>query len=545
MFKLDENIQIESHWDALQLVHSDNRYFVEQQFKNALYNKKTSLSLEHQLNTPYSDVLTVYQEIEIYYDANSSEFDIFGIIQDVTARKQSEKKILQLAYYDPLTGLPNNTYLKEYLAYVVDYAKRYKRQLAVISIDLDFFERINDSLGHTYGDQLLKGVSARFNKLFRNSDWLSRAVSPQDSSINCDGRCDRVIRLDGDEFIILLTNIKRAEDVSIVVRRIIESFNEPFYLDDKEVRITASMGISLFPENGHDASALIKNAEVAMHYVKAHGKEDYHFFTESINATVRERLVLEHDLHKALISNTFEMYYQPKLCLQSNRIHAMEALIRWPHPEQGPISPARFIPLAEETNFIIELSIWILYTVCRQNKRWIDEGYEPMRVSVNLSARHFKSIDLVESIAQVLKDTQLPASYLELEITEGALMDDVELSTKILMSLRELGIKIALDDFGTGYSSLSYLKRFPIDVLKIDRSFIMDMHEDPQNEAIVNAIIHLSHSLNLEVVAEGVEKQQELEHLSNLGCNEVQGFYISRPAPAEEFIQFIENWRKQ
>ncbi|HWP46038.1 MAG TPA: EAL domain-containing protein [Candidatus Limnocylindrales bacterium] len=433
--------------------------------------------------------------------------------------KQAAETIWQQVYHDPLTGLPNRMLFEDRLTLELAHARRDKQGLAVMFLDLDHFKLINDTLGHSVGDQLLQNVAHRLRDALRGTDTVAR--------------------MGGDEFALLLTRVTHAENVARVTQKILHALKPPFNFGGYDFHITASIGITLYPSDGEDTQTLLKNADTALYRAKEQGRNVYQFYTPAMNAKTLERLTLETNLRRALERKEFVIYYQPRVKINTKRIIGMEALVRWQHPELGLISPVKFIPLAEETGLIIPLGEWVLRTACEQTKAWQEAGFPPLRVGVNLSARQFQQPNLVERVAQVLKETGLHPHYLELEITESAAMQNAEYTLPVLYHLKEMGIHISIDDFGTGYSSLSYLKKFPFHTLKLDQSFIRDLTTDPNDAMIAKVVITLAHGLKLEVVAEGVETQEQLNFLKQLQGDEVQGYLFSKPLPAEEFEELL------
>ncbi len=439
--------------------------------------------------------------------------------------KQVAETIWQQVYYDPLTGLPNRMLFEDRLTLELAHARRDKQGLAVMFLDLDHFKLINDTLGHSVGDQLLQDVAHRLKDTLRGTDTIAR--------------------MGGDEFALLLTRVTHAENVARVAQKIFHVFKPPFNFGGHDFHITPSIGITLYPTDGEDPQTLLKNADTALYRAKEQGRNVYQFYTPAMNAKTLERLVLENNLRRALERKEFVIYYQPRVKINTKQIIGMEALVRWQHPEQGLISPVKFIPLAEETGLIMPLGEWVLRTACAQTKAWQEAGFPPLRVGVNLSARQFQQPNLVERVAQVLKETGLHPHYLELEITESAAMQNAEYTLPVLYHLKEMGIHISIDDFGTGYSSLSYLKKFPFHTLKLDQSFIRDLATDPNDAMIAKVVITLAHGLKLEVVAEGVETQEQLDFLKQLQGDEVQGYLFSKPLPAKEFEELLRQEMKR
>ncbi len=451
---------------------------------------------------------------------------------DITERKRAEDQLVHLGYFDSLTDLPNRHLFKDRLGQALRHVRRHQGLVGTLFLDLDRFKRINETLGHSEGDYLLKAVGDRLHEFLRESDTVARAGEEGDSTT--------VARLGGDEFCVLLTDLARVQDAAKGARRLLEAFSLPFVLSGgQEVYLTASIGISIFPHDGEEVETLLKNAEVAMYHAKSQGRDNYQFYTQSMNAMGFERLVLESDMRRAFDRDEFVLYYQPLVDLESGRIVALEALARWKHPEQGLVSPAHFIPLALETGMIDRLVEWTLRTSCRQNAAWQKAGLPPVRMAVNMPSRQFLQQDVRAFVKGVLDETGLDPRWLELEITEESVMKNEERSIAILGGLREMGIHIAIDDFGTGYSSLSYLKSFPVDTLKIDMSFIREIPEDQNNASIVRAIIAMGHSLRLTVLAEGVETSEQLEFLREAGCDEIQGFLYCRPIPVEGMAKLL------
>jgi diguanylate cyclase (GGDEF)-like protein/PAS domain S-box-containing protein len=457
---------------------------------------------------------------------------IQGIVRDVTDRKRAVEQIAFMAYHDPLTNLPNRHLLKDRLQQTLAASKQYNRMLAVLFLDLDNFKRINDTLGHDEGDKLLKSVADRIQGYIRNSDSIARLEAGQGETT--------VARLGGDEFTIVLTEIKHINDAAKVAQRILDLFHEPFEIESHELFITTSIGISVCPDDGDTVDTLLKHADTATYHAKNQGRNNYQFYRESMNITTVERLDLENKLRRALDKKEFVLHYQPQLDTKTQKITAVEALIRWRHPDKGMMLPMTFIPAAEETGLIIPIGEWILHTACNQNKAWQKAGLPPIRVTVNISSVQFSQKNFVQMVAGVLKESGLEPKYLELELTETILMQTTDTAITTLKALKSLGIRLSIDDFGTGYCSLNYLKRFPIDTLKIDQSFIRDLNINQEDKAIIHAIIALGHSLNLHVIAEGVETEQQLQYLSEKESDAVQGFLFSRPLPHGLFKEFFD-----
>ena len=439
-----------------------------------------------------------------------------GVFHDLT----SIKTIQQAGQHDALTGLPNRELYIDRLNQAVGHANRNHGKVLLLFFDLDRFQDINNRLGHTSGDQLLQEITKRAQEFIREGDTLAR--------------------MGGDSFAFILREIRQPEDAMVVVNKLTSSLAERFDVEQNELFVTVSIGITLYPDDGESAHTLIKNADIALARAKGTGRDNYQFYKSEMGSQVDRRLLLEKNLHLALDRQEFVLHYQPKIDLCHNRIVGMEALVRWNHPESGMVSPGEFIPVAEESGLIIPMGVWILTTACRQTQAWIKAGYGPLKVAVNLSPRQFRQPTLFETISAILQETGLPPHALELEITESMMVSDVEDAIRVLDKLRSLGLSIAMDDFGTGYSSLHYLKRFPIQTLKIDKSFVNDASAHSDDAAIIQAIIAMSKSLGLRVVAEGVETQEQLDFLRQNECDEIQGYYYSRPLSLEAFTCFLQ-----
>jgi diguanylate cyclase (GGDEF)-like protein/PAS domain S-box-containing protein len=442
-----------------------------------------------------------------------------GVAQDITDRKRSEQRIQYLATHDALTGIPNRAKFSRMLNLAIKSARRRNGKFAVLFIDLDRFKTINDSLGHALGDTLLKETAARLTQVLRSDE--------------------AVARLGGDEFVVLVEGVNEIEQVKTVAREILSAVIQPIDLMGQECRVTASIGISMYSADGQDEQSLMKNADIAMYRAKDEGKNNYRFYSRDIKGRAIERLKLETGLRHALERNEFFLHYQPKQNLATGRITGVEALLRWHHPELGNLSPSQFIPLAEDTGLIVPIGKWVLETACAQNMAWQREGLLPIGVAVNLSARQFANENLLKDIASALQETGLAPELLELEITESMVMQNAEQAIKLLAAIKQMGVRLAIDDFGTGYSSMAYLKRFPIDTLKIDHSFIREIPMNAEDNAIAEAIISMGKVLGLTVVAEGIETPEQEAFLRNHGCDEIQGYFFSRPVTPDEFSELL------
>lgn len=446
----------------------------------------------------------------------------YAIERNRLLEQLEESKRLQrhLAYHDALTILPNRHLLHDRLQQALAQSKRSGKLAALLFLDLDGFKRINDTLGHGIGDLLLKSVAKRLKTTVR--------------------QVDTVARLGGDEFTIVLLEINHAQDAKDVAQKILKVISQPYKIEEHELFVTASVGISIYPDDGSDIESLIRKADIAMYRAKGQGKNNYQVYNLSMDAKFFERLTLENSLRKAVENEELVAYYQPQVDLRTGEITGVEALVRWQHQKFGLVPPDKFIPLAEETGVILEIDEWMMKTACRQIKNWEREGIANIRVAVNLSTRQFRQKNLTEKVAQILNDSAVQPKNLCLEITENEVMHNIETTVEILQALKKMGVLLSLDDFGTGYSSLSYLKRFPIDILKIDRTFVNGIPSDRDDTAISTAIVVLAHSMELQVIAEGVEEPEQIAFLQSLRCDEIQGFYFSRPLNAETVTDLLK-----
>jgi len=444
----------------------------------------------------------------------------YGVARDVTERKIAEETINFQAYHDLLTKLPNRALLRDRLSLAISQAKRDEESLAVMFLDLDRFKNINDSLGHMIGDELLQQVSMRLKECIRAGDTLAR--------------------FGGDEFTLMLPKLHNArDDASKLARKITNVLKQPFNIDGHELYVSASIGIALYPQDGTHMDTLIKHADVAMYHVKGLGKNGYQFYSNEMNVPYIEKLSLDTRIHQALDKNEFNLVYQPQINLKTGEIVGVEALLRWDHPEHGPISPAEFIPFAEESGLIVDIGHWVLKSACAELSRWRTAGLPDIRMSINISARQLAEDNIVRDIDKVLKDYDIPGTCLELEITENAIMDDMDSVIRKLKELSAMDITIAIDDFGTGYSSLSYLHKLPIHTLKIDRTFLKESRINKGDNTIINTIVAMAKGLNLNVIAEGVESQAQLDYLRGIECSEAQGFLFGKPLPPDVISQLL------
>jgi diguanylate cyclase (GGDEF)-like protein len=439
---------------------------------------------------------------------------------DITERKVYQAQIAHLATHDALTELPNRTLFNDRTLHALAMARRTGQRVAVLFLDLDHFKIINDSLGHALGDAMLRGMGSRLRTLMREGDTVAR--------------------LGGDEFGILLVDIKRAEDVVSIARKLLDAFSEPFAVNGHKLFVTMSIGASLYPSDGQDVDTLLKNADTALFRVKEQGRNGFQFYTQDMSLRAQQRLELETALRLALQRREFELHYQPRMDLRSGAVSGVEALIRWHPLDRGWVSAERIISSAEESGLILPLGEWVLQTACAQNKRWQEGGLPWMQVAVNVSGRQFWQGDICHMVERVLKETELSARDLELEVTESVIMRDAPEISRTLSHLKSSGVTISIDDFGTGYSSLSYLRRLPVDKLKIDQSFVRDITRNSDGAKLVEELINLAHALRLTVTAEGVETEEEFGFLSSHGCDEVQGYYVSEPLPPAGVQQLLQ-----
>jgi diguanylate cyclase (GGDEF)-like protein/PAS domain S-box-containing protein len=463
-------------------------------------------------------------QVPVLFGAALHEEEIACFVVDLSQNKQTQEKLNHLAYHDALTDLPNQVLFKDRLKQAIALSRRNDQMQAVLLLNVDRFKTINDSLGYTAGDRLLQSVAQRLTSCVRESDTVAR--------------------FGGDEFAILLTQIPRAQDAANAARAIKQSLDQAFIFEDQEIFVSSSIGISIYPNDGRDTAGLLKTAGVALDRAKVQGGNNYQFYTAGGTTRALKQLVLESNLRSGLDKSEFIVHYQPQVDVRDFQLVGMEALVRWQHPSLGLLYPSEFVSLAEDSGLIIALGDWILRTACAQNKMWQDKGLMPMRLSVNFSARQFQQPTFITDVAQILKDTNLDPRWLELELTESSIMKDPEEAIEKLHELKLMGIKVAVDDFGTGYSSLNYLKRFPIDTLKIDKTFVSDVCKDPHDTAIVRAIINLGHALDLTVIAEGVETKEQLQYLSALECDAVQGFLFSKALSAAAFEELLVEQRR-
>lgn len=498
----------------IDLIHPADLERFTQSLDYYFSGKSQYFRIEYRIRTKNNEYKWILSRGKAIWDEFGKPIRMAGSHTDISDRKKSEEEIHNLAYYDTLTGLPNRTLFMDRLITSLAQSRRSRQKVAVLYLDLDNFKAINDTQGHAYGDDLIKNVAIKMR--------------------NCIRECDTVARLGGDEFVILQPQIKDLNDVSSFAERLLQAFNDPWTLSGQEFYVTASIGISIYPNDGKDSVTLLKNADAAMYKAKGIGKNNYKFYIKSMNDELVDRMEIENRLRRAVERSEFVVYYQPQIDLITGKIVAVEALVRWIDEIQGLIPPMKFIPIAEETGLILQIGEWVLKTACSQIKEWNDKGISQIIVAVNLSARQFQQSNVVDMVKKVLRETGLEPKWLELEITEAIAMKDMDNAVATMKKFKEVGISVTMDDFGTGYSSLNYLKKLPITNLKIDKSFVHDITSSKNEEAIAKVVILLSHNLNLKITAEGVETQEQLDFLKNEKCDKVQGFLFSEPVSAEE-----------
>lgn len=510
------------------IVHPDDRSELEGTIRRTVRTGEP-YTLEHRILSANENTRVVQQQGVAERDQDGQVCRIVATVQDVSERKRTEEEIYRLAYFDDLTGLPNRAYLKKRLYHSLHLAQERDEEFSLLTIGLDHFRRINDTLGHNAGDLLLKSLAQLFQ------DSASSVLRSGETAASK----PMIARTGGDEFSLLLYGVANGEAGERVAADIMTRLEHPIHVEDNEVFVTAGLGIVHYPDDGDNMETLLRKAEAAMHHAKLHGLGHCSSYSNTINISVMRKMSLENKLRQALDRDEFALEYQPKMGRDASTVVGLEALLRWRNEDIGRISPDEFVPLAEETGLIVPIGEWVLRTACQQFVEWREQGIELPHVAVNLSPRQFMASNLVDGVSRVLGETGMAAHHLELEVTEGTFLSDARAGERILRRLKDMGVRLALDDFGTGYSSLSYLKRFPFDTLKIDRSFIQDICFDTESATIVKAIIAMCRSLNLRVVAEGVENDHQLSYLRRHGCDEIQGYFYSKPLPGELVSQWI------
>jgi diguanylate cyclase (GGDEF)-like protein/PAS domain S-box-containing protein len=504
-----------------ELSHPEDRNLTDESRRKLLAGETDSIRMEKRYLR--KDGSTVWVRINVASNRAPDGTPLYDIsaVEDISERKRVEERVQYLATHDEMTSLPNRTTFGQLLGHAIKKARRRSTKLAVLFIDLDRFKIVNDSLGHEAGDDLLKQIATRFRSALRT--------------------CDLLARLGGDEFVVLLEDLQEPQEAVQVARKLLSAAIQPIEIMGHECRVTASIGIATFPADAADGQSLMKNADAAMYLAKEEGKNTYQFHSQSINALSNERLAIETNLRRALERNEFKLQYQPQVAAKTGEITGVEALLRWWNPELGAVPPGRFVPLAEDTGLIVPIGKWVLITACAQNVAWQRAGLPPIRMAVNISPRQFKDRNLLRDIGAALEASGMAPDLLELEITEGVIIHDVNQAVRQLHAIKEMGVRLAIDDFGTGYSSLAQLKRLPIDTLKVDRSFIRDIPRDPEDKAITEAVIAMGKTLGVTVVAEGVETADQHNFLSRRGCNELQGFLFSKPCHPDALAELLRS----
>ncbi|MFO0705730.1 MAG: EAL domain-containing protein [Nitrospira sp.] len=519
--------------DFLSHIHEQDRAAVESGIRQAIATG-APYRQDHRIHMPLGDNRVVHHYAEVVFEQGGTPSIVAGTIQDITDQKEAEAQIHFLSNYDRLTHLPNRQLFQDRVSQALTTQKRHETIGAVLLVNLDRFQRINDTLGPKTGDVILKEAAERLRQCVRQSDTVSRLDDQEPTTL---------ARLEGDEFVVLLTHLANAQNATKVAHRILDSLDQPYEIDGRPVVVTASIGIALLGQDGEDVDTLLRNADAAMHAAQEKGRNTYQFYSQSMNVALAERLQLETDMRRALERDEFLLYFQPQVDIRQWEIVGVEALIRWQHPERGMVSPATFIPLAEETGLIDQIGQWVFRTACAQQVHWAACGLGDISIAVNLSGVQFQQITLGQMIQRIAQDAGANPACLELELTESTAMHHAEHAVTTFQQLKAFGFRLSIDDFGTGYSSLAYLKRFPIDTIKIDRAFVKDLTTESENAAIAIAIIAMAHGLKLRVLAEGVETQEQLDILRDQGCDAIQGFFFSQPLPADRVEQLIRDLR--
>lgn len=523
-----ENITVENLLDTVIGKETPNVYTTVEE---AIRTRKT-FTVNYQITLADNSIRHIHMRGEVLHTETGDPELLLGVLHDSTQMRKAENEIRYLAFYDSLTGLANRTLFLNRLSKIIDHSKRNDKSFALFFMDIDNFKQINDTMGHHAGDILLKNTASILKQCLRRSDTV--AISQNDAPDNL------VARHGGDEFVLILSDIKSPDSAAVIARRILQAIPQKQVIDGQEISVTASIGISVFPEDGKDADALIRHADTAMYHAKKNGSNNYQFFKEALNTAAVKRFALERDLKSALLNDDFILHFQPQLRFSDECIIGAEALIRWNHPTNGFVPPDQFITIAEECGLIVDINKWVIEAACRQNRIWKNRGLPDMRIAVNLSGYRLAEQDIVKTLKDALQLYSLDGDSIEVEVTENVLMHDTEAIVETLHGIKRLGIKVALDDFGTGYSSLSYLTSFQVDTIKIDRSFVMNCSHNEKSRVIIKTIIAMGHSLGMEIVAEGIEKPEQFQLLRQYGCDEYQGYYFSPPVSGTKFEELIQ-----
>ncbi|MBA6391572.1 EAL domain-containing protein [Colwellia sp. BRX10-3] len=513
----------------LEKLHPDDKFAIGETIKQSIYHKKP-FDVEYRIRLKNQQERVFHEQAKVIYSDDGTAYKMLGTVQDITSRKGFEEEVRQLAYYDVLTGLPNREKFKQLVHTALDRAERKNEKAALMFIDLDNFKTVNDTLGHDAGDKLLQSVTQNLKDCLRPSDYISN-----DEQIKLS-----LSRLGGDEFTLIVSGLKDTVGLENIASRIHKKLSQPTYIDEQELLITGSIGIAIYPDDGNNLETLLKYADIAMYKAKEFGRNGFQFYSNSLNNHSAEKLNFEIRLKKSIENNELELHYQPQIETKTGRLVGVEALVRWNDPENGLVSPNDFISVAEKSNLILALDNWVINTACQQAAAWQNQGLEPLLMSVNISGKHFQKSALKPMIEQALTDSGLSPEYLEIELSESSLIEITDTTIALLNEVQELGIKLAIDDFGVGFSSLNYIRKFSVDTLKIDKSLIDNITTDVCEAAITKAIIDLAKTLNLSVVAEGVEHKDQLAWLQQHECRLIQGYIYSKPLPLLEIERYFE-----
>lgn len=502
-------------------IHPNDANHFEINIQQLIDKKINTYQAENQCIRKDRETIWIMLTLSLMLDENNKPYYFVIQIQNITLQKKAEERLRHMAYHDPLTGLHNRNKLEQFINQLLAAARRHQQHFALLFFDLDRFKNINDTIGHEAGDLLLQIVAERLSGAVRMTDMVAR--------------------LGGDEFVLVVTDVKKTESVALIAQKIINQVMQVMVIKGQEIYITTSIGISFYPYDGQTMQSLMKNADLALYRAKEHGRNNYQFYTTEMTSKAQEKLALQNALAHSLVKNEFLLHYQPKMDIKSQRITGVEALLRWQNRDFGEITPDEIIKLAEENGLIIPVSQWIVKTACKQLKRWHDLGFKTLTLAINCSFRQFKQATFVDEILEILSETRLLPSALEIEITESVIMQDPENTLRVLYALKDLGIQIAIDDFGTGYWSLGNLRRLSVDKIKIDKTFIKQVTLDETSSAITRAIIAMVNKLDIISIAEGVETREQYEFLANEGCREIQGYYLTRPLSVDSLTQFLKN----